>query len=87
MNNHSVLFLITGLAYGGAETQLVNLAISLKKRGWEVRVVAMLPPQAFTEELKEAGIPLSTLNIYYMPYTRSLRNSMMRFFLLQVMDR
>ena len=63
MNNHSVLFLITGLAYGGAETQLVNLAISLKKRGWKVRVVAMLPPQAFTEELKEAGIPLSTLNM------------------------
>ena len=63
MNNHSVLFLITGLAYGGAETQLVNLAISLKKRGWKVRVVSMLPPQAFTEELKEAGIPLSTLNM------------------------
>ena len=58
-----VMFLITGLAYGGAETQLVNLAISLKKRGWEVRVVSMLPPQAFTEELKEAGIPLSTLNM------------------------
>jgi len=58
-----LLFLITGLAYGGAEIQLVNLAISLKKRGWEVRVVAMLPPQAFTEELKDAGIPLSTLNM------------------------
>ena len=63
MNNLSVLFLITGLAYGGAETQLVNLATSLKKRGWEVRVVSMLPPQAFTEELKEAGIPLSILNM------------------------
>lgn len=63
MNNLSVLFLITGLAYGGAETQLVNLATSLKKRGWEVRVVSMLPPQAFTEELKEAGIPLLTLNM------------------------
>jgi len=59
----SLLFLITGLAYGGAETQLVNLAISLKKRGWEVRVVSMLSPQAFTEELKEAGIPLLTLNM------------------------
>ncbi len=58
-----IAILTTGLAYGGAETQLVNLAISLKKRGWEVRVVAMLPPQAFTEELKEAGIPLSTLNM------------------------
>ena len=58
-----IIFLITGLAYGGAETQLVNLAIRLKERGWDVRVVSMLPPQAFTEELKEAGIPLATLNM------------------------
>ena len=58
-----IAILTTGLAYGGAETQLVNLAISLKKRGWKVRVVSMLSPQAFTEELKEAGIPLSTLNM------------------------
>jgi len=58
-----IVFLITGLAYGGAETQLVNLVTSLKERGWDVRVVSMLSPQAFTEELKEAGIPLSTLNM------------------------
>jgi len=58
-----IVFLITGLAYGGAETQLVNLVTSLKKRGWEVRVVSMLSPQAFTEELKEAGIPILTLNM------------------------
>lgn len=58
-----ILFLITGLAYGGAETQLVNLATRLKGRGWDVRVVSMLPPQAFTDELKEAGIPLATLNM------------------------
>ena len=57
------MFLITGLAYGGAETQLVNLATRLKKRGWDVRVVSMLPPQAFTEELATAGIPLATLNM------------------------
>lgn len=57
------MFLITGLAYGGAETQLVNLATRLKKRGWDVRVVSMLPPQAFTEELAAAGIPLATLNM------------------------
>lgn len=63
MNNHSVLFLITGLSYGGAETQLVNLATKLKCRGWDVRVVSMLPPQAFVEELKNADIPLATLNM------------------------
>ena len=58
-----VMFLITGLAYGGAETQLVNLATKLKCRGWDVRVVSMLPPQAFVEELKNAHIPLATLNM------------------------
>ncbi len=58
-----ILFLITGLAYGGAETQLVNLATKLKCRGWDVRVVSMLPPQAFVEELKNADIPLVTLNM------------------------
>jgi len=63
VNNHSVLFLITGLSYGGAETQLVNLATKLKCRGWDVRVVSMLPPQAFVEELKNADIPLATLNM------------------------
>ncbi len=63
MNDLSLVFLITGLAYGGAETQLVNLATKLKERGWDVRVVSMLPPQAFTDELKQAGIPLATLDM------------------------
>ena len=63
MNDLSLVFLITGLAYGGAETQLVNLATRLKERGWDVRVVSMLPPQAFTDELKQAGIPLATLDM------------------------
>ncbi len=58
-----VMFIITSLAYGGAETQLVNLATKLKCRGWDVRVVSMLPPQAFVEELKNADIPLATLNM------------------------
>lgn len=64
MERLKVAFLLsTGLAYGGAETQLVNLATRLKKRGWDVRVVSMLPPQAFTEELAAAGIPFATLNM------------------------
>ena len=58
-----IVILTTGLAYGGAETQLVNLATKLKCRGWDVRVVSMLPPQAFVEELKNADIPLATLNM------------------------
>ena len=63
MDLSTIMILITGLDYGGAETQLVNLATKLKERGWDVRVVSMLPPHAFTEELNEAGIPLATLNM------------------------
>ena len=59
-----VLFLITGLDYGGAETQLVNLATRLKKRGWDIQVVSMLPPKAFIEEFDGAGIPLGNLNMH-----------------------
>ncbi|MER3479063.1 MAG: glycosyl transferase family 1 [Meiothermus sp.] len=55
--------LTTGLAYGGAETQLVRLATRLKARGWDVRVVSMLPPQAYVEELESAGIPVDSLGM------------------------
>jgi glycosyltransferase involved in cell wall biosynthesis len=58
-----VIFLITGLFYGGAETQLVCLATQLKARGWDVVVVSMLPPRAYVEELEKAGIPVYSLNM------------------------
>ncbi len=38
-----VLFLITSLAFGGAETQLVRLATRLKARGWDIHVVSLTP--------------------------------------------
>ena len=46
-----VLFVSTTLAYGGAETQVIRLAIRLKKRGWDVRVVSMMRPKAYVDEL------------------------------------
>lgn len=58
-----VLFLITGLAYGGAETQLVQLATRLKERGWEVGVISMLPPEAYVRELEVAAIPVFSLGM------------------------
>ena len=62
-DNRSLLFLITGLAYGGAETQVVRLATRLKERGWEVRIISMTPPKAYVEELEAAGIPVASLGI------------------------
>ncbi|WP_369018020.1 glycosyltransferase [Thermatribacter velox] len=68
-----VLFLITGLSFGGAETQLVRLATRLKERGWEVKVVTLLSPKAYVEELEEAGISVFSLDIKSkMPNPRPL---------------
>lgn len=58
-----VLFLATGLGYGGAESQLVQLAIRLKNRGWGVGVVSMLPPEAYVDELEAAAIPVASLGM------------------------
>lgn len=58
-----LVFVITGLAYGGAETQLVRLALRLKARGWGVSVISMTPPKAYVEELEAAGIPVHSLEI------------------------
>lgn len=58
-----VFFITTGIDYGGAETQLVNLAKRLKMRGWNVRVVSMLRPQAYVDDLEQAGIPVDSLGM------------------------
>ena len=58
-----VLFVITGLGLGGAETQLVHLATRLKARGWDVRVVSLTPPRVYVQELEAAGVPVISLGI------------------------
>lgn len=63
LQEKKLLFIITSLAYGGAETQLVHLAIQLKARGWEVQVVSLTPPKAYVEVLETAGISVSSLEI------------------------
>jgi len=58
-----ILFLSTGLAFGGAETQLVRLATRLRARGWEVQIVTLLPPKAYVEELGAEGVSVISLGI------------------------
>ena len=68
-----IVFLVTGLAYGGAEKQLLLLSTSLRKRGWQIHVVSMLPPLGFAEELKSAGILVSSLHMHRgMPDPRAI---------------
>ena len=61
--NKPLLFVITDLDYGGAERQLVLLASRLVKRGWQVKVVSILPPRAFVDDLKKVGVEVETLGI------------------------
>lgn len=58
-----IAFIITELDYGGRQNQLVRLAIQLKTLGWNVRMISMLPPQAFTHELESAQIPVVSLDM------------------------
>ena len=53
-----IAFLTTSLERGGAETQLVRIAATLRRRGWEVGILTMLPSSAFLDEIGAAGIPL-----------------------------
>jgi len=59
----SMLCLITGLNRGGAETQLVLLMEALTARGWNVRVVTMLPGGALQADLLKLGIKVSSLEM------------------------
>jgi glycosyltransferase involved in cell wall biosynthesis len=58
-----ILIISTGLSYGGAEAQLVHLATHLRSRGHDLWVVSLTPLQGFASELKEAGIPVLSLDI------------------------
>lgn len=58
-----IVFLITSLDYGGAQTEIVRLAISLKNLDWDVRLISMLRVEAFTEELDRANIPVTSLGM------------------------
>ena len=62
MSRRIVVF-ATGLGRGGAETQLVRLALGLQGRGWTPTIVSMLDRNFFGPELDEAGIEYRTLGI------------------------
>jgi glycosyltransferase involved in cell wall biosynthesis len=59
-----VVLVTTGLALGGAETQVALLALSLSRRGWPVSVVSLLDPCAFQAELAAAGVQLHSLGMH-----------------------
>ncbi len=53
-----LVLLTTNLARGGAETQVAQLAVALRRRGWTVSVVSLVRPTAFENELAAARVPV-----------------------------
>jgi glycosyltransferase involved in cell wall biosynthesis len=65
MGNRSrkILFVVTGLAYGGAEMQVWRLSRELAARRWGIQVVSMVPPGALLERFMDDGIPVHDLRM------------------------
>jgi len=58
-----ISFMVTRLERGGAEKQLVQLALGLNARGWQVDIVSLMPPIAYSEELELGGVTVSSLGL------------------------
>jgi glycosyltransferase involved in cell wall biosynthesis len=58
-----VLFVITDLAVGGAEHQVIDLSIRLARRGWRVHLVSLQPPAIPLGHLRDAGASVEHLNM------------------------
>jgi len=59
-----ILHLITKLGLGGAEAQLVELAVAMRKQGHEVRVVTLIPGGENAKRLRDAKIQLDDLGMH-----------------------
>lgn len=58
-----IFFLITGLDYGGAETQLLYLASELVSQGHECCVCSMTTPKEIVKSFEDKGIKVTNLDM------------------------
>ncbi|EMV0393016.1 glycosyltransferase [Salmonella enterica] len=56
-------YIITGMDVGGAEMQVVELLLELKKRGHFVRLISLTPPVDLIDKLIRSKIPVVSLGI------------------------
>jgi glycosyltransferase involved in cell wall biosynthesis len=58
-----IVFVVNALTHGGAEIQVSRLARGLRRRGWRVGVVSMIPPEALVPEMQAEGVEVHCLNM------------------------
>lgn len=58
-----LLYVVTGLGWGGAESQVIDLASRFRSRGWEVAVAVLLDYAERRETLEAQGILVRTLGM------------------------
>jgi glycosyltransferase involved in cell wall biosynthesis len=58
-----LLFIITGLDYGGAEKMLLTNCTYLSAQGYTIKVVTLIKPQALVKDFNDLGIEVDVLNI------------------------
>jgi len=58
-----VLMVITSLGLGGAQRQVVDLSLALRRRGWDVSVASLLSGGAFVARLEAGGIQVHGLGM------------------------
>lgn len=60
---YRLTFLTTGLAVGGAETQLVRLATHIDASSFDINITSMLRPEYFLEDLNNKNIYVNSLDM------------------------
>lgn len=77
-NSKRLLYVVTHLAYGGAEAQVVELGAQMVQRGWSVGVVSLMPPSGHVERLQELGVSIDSLDVPRGRYSPRLVSGMLR---------
>lgn len=57
-SNRKLLFLIRSLGVGGAEHQLLHLAVGLSKLGYDVAVAVFYGNGLLEKDLQDVGVPI-----------------------------
>ncbi len=65
-----VLFVITELEIGGAEKQITELSLRLKKRGWDVSVISLKEEGYFAPRLRQGRVPVVALKMRKLSFLK-----------------